>query len=163
MSESDQDRKQLREIVAELQGSRNRLFEMLKPRATAREGDEPTPLQLVLWKSIRDLDAVTEYLGGTAAEALDLTRNDEEMRELLYDLVVEDCFSPQALDDPGDVFIPPYSPEQAGLKVYFEHGRWFATWLKLEEPEDRPASERHELLLLEQDKDCPGLLHYVEV
>jgi hypothetical protein len=124
MSETDQTREQLLEILAKLQGPRNRLFEMLKPRATARAGAEPTPLDLVLWKSIRDLDAVTGLLRGTLAEALDLTRDDEEMHELLYDLVIEDCFSPQTLDDPGDVFIPPYSPEQAGLKVYFEHGRY---------------------------------------
>jgi hypothetical protein len=120
----DQDREQLREIVAELQGPRNRLFEMLKPRAMAREGDEPAPLEVVLWKSVRDLDAVTGLLHGRVAEPLDLTRDDEEMQQLLYDLVVKDCFSPLLLDDPGDVFVPPYSPEETGLKVYFEHGRY---------------------------------------
>lgn len=48
MSGMDQDREQLREIAAELEGPRNRLFEKLKPLAMAREigreNSEPAPL-----------------------------------------------------------------------------------------------------------------------
>ncbi len=61
-----------------------------------------------------------------------------------------------------EVWVPPYTPEEAGLEIFYQHGRWFATWLKLEEPEDAPETQRRELLRLDLDR-MPEYLVYTEV
>jgi len=76
------------------------------------------------------------------------------------DVVVKDNFMPQAQDDPEDAWVPPYTAEEAGLEVFFEHGRWFASWMKLEEKEDLPEAARRELLVLDEDPAEPGRLVY---
>ncbi|HYO11734.1 MAG TPA: hypothetical protein VE685_00890 [Thermoanaerobaculia bacterium] len=98
--------------------------------------------------------------GGMFPAGLDLHSDSEETRQALYDLVVRDNFTPQRDEAPDDVWVPPYTPEQAGLRVYCEHGRWFATWLKLEEPESLKEAERRELLVLTEAADEPGRLVY---
>jgi hypothetical protein len=101
--------------------------------------------------------------GGKLPAGLDLRSDSEETRQALYDLVVRDNFIPWPDRDPDDQWIPPYTPEQARLKIFFDHGRWFATWLKLEEPADLPDAKRRELLVLTEAPDEPGRLIYREV
>jgi hypothetical protein len=140
------------------------------------EPDVPTELRSVIECVIRDfLEPAIRHLhaavddsararcaakGGMFPAGLDLHSDDEATRQALHDLVVRDNFTPLPDQDPDDAWVPPYTPEQAGLKVYFEHGRWFVTWLKLEEPEDLPEAQRRELLVLAEAPDEPGRLVY---
>ncbi len=94
---------------------------------------------------------------------LDLSVFSEETRQALYDLVVAENFSRTALEPPGEEWVPPYTAEQAGLEVVFAWGLWFATWWRLELPQDLPEAERREILVLEESPDSPGTLNYREV
>ena len=112
-------------------------------------------------QSLRDL-ASYEPGNGTGRPARD---PGEVAREVLYKLVVQDNFTARPLDpraDQAEVWVPPYTPEEAGLEVFHQHGRWFATWLKLEEPEDAPETQRREVLRLDLDR-MPEYLVYTEV
>ena len=87
---------------------------------------------------------------------LDLTRAGAATHRRLYDHVVQQVFTAKQLEPAGDVWVPPYTPEQAGLKVFFLCGRWLATWLQLETPWDLPESERRELVRFVIDPRAPG-------
>jgi hypothetical protein len=64
---------------------------------------------------------------------LDLDAYSEVTRRRLYDLVTLVFFPlPGQRQDP-DEFIPPYSPDEAGLVVFYAFGAWFAIWQPLEE------------------------------
>jgi hypothetical protein len=90
---------------------------------------------------------------------VDLSRVGRKMEELLYSCVVLDHFTPRPLAEPGQVISPPlYTAEQAGLRVFFERGAWWATWIKLEEPFFQPDSVRRQLFVIEQGED--GALRY---
>jgi hypothetical protein len=92
---------------------------------------------------------------------LDLDQNDEATQRILYGFAVWEYFIPHALEDSGDITVPRYTPEECGLRVFFEHGRWFVTWLKLETDSSQPESSRRELLVFEKDKG--GFLVFAEV
>jgi len=94
---------------------------------------------------------------------LDLSVFSEETRLALYEVVVAENFSRTALEPPGEEWVPPYTAEQAGLEVVFAWGLWFATWWKLELPQDLPEAERREILILEESPDSSGTLNYREV
>jgi hypothetical protein len=94
------------------------------------------------------------------SKGLDLRSNSEETRKVLHELVVRDNFTHQTQIPDDDQWVPSYTPEQAGLEVFYAHGRWFATWLKLEEPKDRPEALRRELLVLTEAPGEPGRLIY---
>jgi hypothetical protein len=54
-----------------------------------------------------------------------------------------------------------YSPDEAGLKVYHELGRWIVTFLRLEFSPDIPEEFRRELLLVEELPTAPfGIMLY---
>lgn len=111
--------------------------------------------------AVRDLRDAADYQPSrTLRSGLDFRAESEETRKALYDLVVRDNFTPQGAEDPEEEGCPPYTPEEAALQVFFAHGRWMATWLRLEEPEDLPEGERRELLVLAEAPDEPGRLIY---
>lgn len=123
------------------------------------EADDPAvdPLRRDVWQCVQALDDLlrsTRRLTGGIEPLPDLARNDEETRQRLYSLVVKERFSPYLLSDPGEIYLPARSPEEAGLEVYFLHGRWWATWLE---------GEKRQLLLLTAREDDPGSLFYVEI
>jgi Helix-hairpin-helix domain len=137
---------------AELEAQRRRLLEMLVPLQTRRgdPSDNATErLRLALWNAARELaSAFSEDPG-----SLDLTKSDAATGEALYSYVVGKYFSVRLLDDPGDIHVPPYTPEECQLRVFHEYGRWFATWIKLEEDMSRPEWLTRELLVFEIDED----------
>jgi hypothetical protein len=95
---------------------------------------------------------------------LDLSAYSEETQRALYKLVAQDNFLATEEEPPEEGWVPKYTPEEAGLEVVYAWGRWFATWWKLELPEDLPESKRREILLLEEDHpNRPGTLRYIEV
>jgi hypothetical protein len=141
------------ETAAELEAMRRRLLEMLAPLQRdedAQDLDEQV-LRQSLWSAIRGLESVLRDEHEPAA--LDLHQNDEATRRILYDFVIWDYFTPRALDDPGDITVPRYTPEECGLRVFFEHGRWFVTWLELEKDNSQPEAKRRELLVFDKDQD----------
>ena len=141
------------DTAAELEAMRTRLLEMLAP--LQRSGDsqdlDVLAFRQALWSAVRGLESLLRETHEPVD--LDLHRNDEAIRGILYDHVVWGYFTPRALDDPGDMTVPRYTPEECELRVYFEHGRWFVTWLQLEKDRSQPEAERVELLLFEKDKD----------
>ena len=148
----------------ELESRRQRFLELLAPLQTP-EGVTRDPasdherLRRSLWTVVRELDTM---LGDfQVPDDLDLTRDDPETEQTLYALVVRDYFSLHLLDDEGDVHIPLYTPEECGLRVFFEYGRWFVTWLKLEEDMSRPEALTRELLHFERDLN--GQLVFTQV
>jgi hypothetical protein len=151
MPETVEFRSQLKEI-------RQRLFTMLAALAGAGadfEGDsEEAQMRRTLWACVRELD----LLFAEPPPEVDLTAPDAATQRRLYEFVVGVHFTPALAHDPGDVFIPHYTPEEAGLGVYFEKGRWFATWLKLEEDASLPEAERRELVVIERSQDESGLV-----
>lgn len=85
---------------------------------------------------------------------IDLDRDTEQTRRDLYDLVVEMQFSPIAGAGPDDYAGPSYTPDEAGLKVFRLFGRWFATWINLDE-QALPEHRHIELLRIEMEPSSP--------
>lgn len=144
------------EIRPELETMRLRLLEMLVP---LQRPDPEESLRLGLWAAARGLEALLRDAGVPAD--LDLTRDDPATRQILFDHVTWEYFLPHALEDPGDFDVPAYTPEECGLRVFFDHGRWFVTWLKLEEDMKRAEAKTRELLVIEKDRH--GRLVFAEV
>jgi hypothetical protein len=109
------------------------------------------------------VSASTVEAAEPAIDGLDLTSDNEDARQALFAQVVLDNFTAKTLDPPEDVWSPPYTAEVAGIEVAFRWGRWFATWVKLEEPPGLPEEEGRELLRLEGTPGEAGSLLYHEV
>lgn len=149
------------ETVAELERMRVRLLEMLAPlqcegpspddKNEDSQGLEEQALRYSLWSAVRGLEPLLRE-ENTPVD-VDLNQNDEATRQVLHDFVVWEYFTPHALEDSGDITVPRYTPEECGLRVFFEYGRWFVTWLRLEKDSSQPESQRRELLSFEQDED----------
>jgi hypothetical protein len=142
------------ETAAELERMRTRLLEMLAPLQREGSGSEDLDEQVLrqgLWSAVHGLEPLLR--DEHTPVDLDLNQNGETTRQILYDFVVWDYFTPHALEDSGDITVPRYTPEECGLRVFFEHGRWFVTWLKLETDSSQPEASRRELLVFEKDED----------
>jgi hypothetical protein len=149
------------ETAAELEGMRLRLLEMLAPLQREKPSPETTGesspdldeevLRQSLWSAIHALEPLLRE--EHAPVDLDLDQNDDGTRNILFDFVIWDYFTPHALEDSGDITVPRYTPEECGLRIFFEHGRWFVTWLKLEKEISQPEAQRRELLVFEKDED----------
>jgi hypothetical protein len=150
-----------RETAAELEGMRTRLLEMLAPlqreRPSPEHKAEGSPdfdkevLRQSLWTAAHALDQLLRE--EHAPVDLDLDRNNETAKQILYGFVTWEYFTAHALEDCGDITVPRYTPEESGLRVFFKYGRWFVTWLKLEQDSSQPEGERRELLVFEKDKN----------
>ncbi len=90
---------------------------------------------------------------GREPRTLDLDRYSEQTRRDLYDLVVEMQFSPIEGAGPDDYPGPSYTPDEAGLAVFYLCSRWFATWTNLDE-KNQPEERRIELVRLEADSSA---------
>jgi hypothetical protein len=94
---------------------------------------------------------------------LDLEIYTEATRRALYDIVVAVHFTAPPEVDRGDWF-PAYTPDQAGLVVYFTSGRWLACWTRLEEAEsDLPLARRISLVRIQAAPEAPYGLSFHEV
>jgi hypothetical protein len=152
------------ETAAELEGMRTRLLEMLVPLQSEGKDEDSQDLdrqvlRQSLWSAALALDTLLR--DEHAPDDLDLDQNDDALRQILYGFVAWEYFTPHALADSGDISVPRHTPEESGLRVFFEHGRWFVTWLKLETDRSQPEAKRRELLLFEKDEE--GHLFLAEV
>jgi hypothetical protein len=145
------------DIPDELEAVRQRFLRLLVPLQPPEAG--PERLRLALWTAVKALDPLLEE--AHLPPDLDLTSDDPEIRQALRNYVVREYFSLRALEDPGDVHVPACTPESCDLRVYFQHGRWFVTWLKLEERETLAEKSAWVLLFFEKDQD--GRLVLTEV
>lgn len=108
------------------------------------------------WNQILELDEqVRKELHGR----VNLSRVDKETEAQLYACVVLEYFTPRPLSQPGTVLSPPlYSPQQAGLRVFFERGSWHAGWTRLEVPLFQPVEARWRWITIEEGE--PGFLRF---
>ncbi|HEV3459855.1 MAG TPA: hypothetical protein VHG32_25190 [Thermoanaerobaculia bacterium] len=75
------------------------------------------------------------------AATLDLSHYSRKVQRALYELTVAYFWTPSEI-------APPYSPEEAGLRVIFWRRRWFATYRALEDADsDYLSPPEHEPLL----------------
>jgi hypothetical protein len=145
-----------REIREELETARRRFLEMLAPLQTPEGAKRdastgPERLRCALWAAVKELDPLLAE--AQVPPDLDLTKGDPATQRILYDLVVREYFSPHLLADPGDIYVPGHTPEECELEVFFQLGRWFVTWMKLEEDMNRPEALAREVLVFERGKD----------
>jgi hypothetical protein len=144
------------DIRDELEDVRQRFLRLLVPLQTTESegGDAPTEperLRLALWTAVKAIDPLlvqTQILPD-----LDLTSDDPDVRQAIRDCVVREYFSLHLLDDPGDVHVPAHTPEACDLRVSFLYGRWFVTWLKLDDGAARTEREARVLLVFEKDQN----------
>ena len=81
----------------------------------------------------------------------------------LYEIVVAVHFTAPAEAAAGDWY-PDYSPDQAGLVVWFSRGRWLAGWSRLEESaSDLPESRRQALVRIQTEPGAPYGVAFYEV
>lgn len=134
-----------------------RLLEWLASLPSCEE-EAPSREHRALWSAASELSELLE-LAYVPAD-LDLTRaNDEYTIAALGAFIRWRHFTPQPMDDPGVIHVPEHSAIDCKLEVYYQHGRYLATWLKLEEaePEARECDLR-ELLCFQHVKEDRRLI-----
>jgi hypothetical protein len=104
---------------------------------------------------------------------LDHAPYSEHLRRLLYEAVVRTVFSPspekdQLLADlrvPSEETLPSYSPDDAGLAVFYVWGRWFAVWFDIDTDDEAhlPPSRRWQVVRVQADPSRPDGIILAEV
>lgn len=99
-------------------------------------------------------------------QSIDNAPYSEGLRRILYDAVVRTLFAPSPLKDQllaEDV--PTYSPEDAGLVVFWAWGRWFAVWYDLdtEDEQQLPLSRKWQVVRIQSDPTTPDGIQLHEV
>ena len=78
---------------------------------------------------------------------LNLSHYTEAIRREVYDRVAAMVWTKESPDD----HIPSFTPDQAGLMVFYAFGRWFATWSDVETSGPGVVERRTELVLVQED------------
>lgn len=129
------------------------LLKMLASLQVRKDSDAPTDedirLREFLWSSLREADAILDDL--LMPRDLDLEREDPATARLIEELAVWRFFSPHPSGDPWEILTPAFTPEQGDLKVFYMYGRWFCTWLKLDEDMSRPENDSRELRVVNRE------------
>jgi hypothetical protein len=94
-------------------------------------------------------------LGLPDAAALDLTRYSRKVQRALYRLTVAHFWTPRRT-------APPYTPEQAELRILFRFKRWFAIYHALEDAASNylPPADHEPLLRITYDRQARFGLHF---
>jgi hypothetical protein len=140
-----------REIQVELEQLRASCINML---VRSQRNSPPTVerLRQHLWSATRELDSLLDSLH--IPHSLDFEKGDDPATaKTLYDFVVWRYFTPHPTDDPGDIETPSFTPEEGELDVFYRFGRWFVTWIKLDEDMSRSEKGIRELLVITKEKD----------
>jgi len=80
---------------------------------------------------------------------LNLSRYTETLRREVYDRVVSLVWTSTGPDD----HVPSFTPDQAGLMVFYLYGRWFATWSDLETVGPGTVERKTELVRVQESAD----------
>lgn len=139
----------LRKLLAPIQQRKD-------PDAPAANGDR---MRDFLWAAYRDADVLLDDL--LNPRDLDLDRDDPATAHEIEEFVVWSFFSHHPSGDPWEILLPTFTPEQGELKVFYMHGRWFCTWLKLDEDMTRPENDSRQLMVVSKGQD--GRIGFVEV
>jgi hypothetical protein len=138
------------------------LMKMLAPIQARKDQDSPAEsedkLRDFLWSSYREADILDDLL---MPKGLDLDKDDPATARQIEEFIVWRFFSPHPAGDPWEILIPGFTSEKGELKVFHMHGRWFCTWLKLDDDSTRPENGARELLVVKKEKD--GRIAFVEV
>jgi hypothetical protein len=99
------------------------------------------------------------------AAELNLDRYSRKVQRALYRLTVAHYWTsrdPAAAESDADEAAPRYSPEEAGLRILFALGRWWATYRALEDDDSDylPAADHQPLLRITYDPAEPVGLHF---
>ncbi|HEX2611752.1 MAG TPA: hypothetical protein VHK68_12135 [Gemmatimonadales bacterium] len=78
-----------------------------------------------------------------------LSRYTESLRREVYDRVVSLVWTSTGPDD----HVPSFTPDQAGLMVFYAFGRWFATWSDLETVGPGSVERKTELVRVQESTD----------
>jgi len=79
---------------------------------------------------------------------LDLSHYTEALRREVYDRVVGLVWTKEAPDD----YVPGFTPDQAGLMIFYLYGRWFAVWSDLDSAGPGMVERRTELVLVQESE-----------
>lgn len=143
------------EVLEEMVGLHASLVKMLSPLQARKDPDASRStedkLREFLWSSLREADVLLDDL--LMPKNLDLSKEDPATARRIEELAAWTFFSPHPAGDPWEILLPGFAPEQGGLKVYYMHGRWFCTWLKLDEDMTRPENAARELLVVNKEGD----------
>lgn len=139
------------------------LMKMLAPLQQRKDPDAPTAgvdkMRDFLWAAYRDADVLLDDL--LKPRDLDLDTDDPATAREIEEFVVWSFFSHHPSGDPWEILMPQFTPEQGGLKVFYQHGRWFCTWLKLDEDMSRPENDTRQLMVVNKEEN--GRISFVEV
>lgn len=80
---------------------------------------------------------------------LNLSHYTESLRREVYDRVVSLVWTKEAPDD----HVPSFTPDQAGLMVFYLYGRWFAVWADLEANGPGSVERKTELVRVQESDD----------
>lgn len=96
---------------------------------------------------------------------IDLNRPTEALRRLIYDRIAALQWEadPDAATDPEAYQGPTFTPDDAGLTVFYAFARWFAVWTDLDEPADAPGDVRVQVLRVIANPAAPHGLGFEEV
>jgi hypothetical protein len=133
------------------------------PSATVKRSAIQNVVTNFLRPAAEDLRAAATYKRPPAWRTWDLSVYSKEMERRLYDFVAEQSFGARGGPNPDDTWVPQATPEQAQLRVWFEYGRWWAAFRKLNVPESAPEEERWEVLRLDENEQKPGTLFTQEI
>jgi hypothetical protein len=88
------------------------------------------------------------------AGQMDFDRYSRKVERALYELAVAYYWAPDVAPD--------YRPEEAGLRIFFAHRRWWATYRALEDEDSDwlPAADHQFLLRITYDPDEPVGVHF---
>ncbi|HEX3131497.1 MAG TPA: hypothetical protein VH394_29440 [Thermoanaerobaculia bacterium] len=152
MSEPNEDRSEApMEIQTELEQLHTQCLSLLMK---SQKSDTPADgtFRQHLWNAAQELDLLLDELH--IPQGLDLEKgHDPAMAQILYDFVVWRYFMPHPTDDPGDILATGFTPEESNLGVFYQFGRWFATWNRLDEETDRAEVKAQVLLVITREKD----------
>ena len=146
-------------VLEEMTSLHGSLMKMLAPLQKRKDQDASLSteekLREFLWSSAREADALLDEL--LMPKDLDLVQEDPDTARRIENFTVWRYFNPHPAGDPWEILMPGFTPEEGDLRVFYMHGRWFCTWLKL----DAGDNNARELLAVKKEED--NRLVFVEV
>jgi hypothetical protein len=98
-----------------------------------------------------EVETPAEEINALAGVSLD--RFSETVRRLLYDQAVADHFAGEIVGEEGVESLGlPYCPDEAGLTVFYLHGRWFVAFRRLERSAETEEDQNEMLRIYDTER-----------